>query len=97
MASYVAITTNPVGFGKADLQALVISDGSTWSVVGDTDLADSLRETLADEFVASIDGIDSLRAVLTGLSYYRIDGPHTFEGSTDDVTRPLAVAYGLPA
>jgi hypothetical protein len=96
MASYVAISTDPVGFGKADLQALVISDGSTWSVVGDTDLADSIRETLADEFVPSIDGADSLKISLTGLSYYRIDGPHTFDGSTDDVTAPLAAAYGLP-
>lgn len=97
MASYVTVSSDPVATGSDDLLCLVISDGTSWAVVGDNPTADDLRETLADDFTTSSDGAFSLQVACSGMSYYRIDGPHTFEGDTADVIEPLAKSYGLPA
>jgi hypothetical protein len=90
MASYAVIYGAPPGIGHGDLVALVVSDGDTTIVYGDSDVADDLREEAADE-----PGIN-LVLLLTGLSYYRIDGPHEFEGDTATAGPPLAATYGLP-
>lgn len=94
VASYAVVSNNPVALGNDDVQALVVSDGNTHAVWGDSDLAASLRDDMQD-WPDSQDGEATLGVALLNLSYFSVDGPHTFEGSTDDAGPALARTYGI--
>jgi hypothetical protein len=97
MASYATVAgnaTSGVGApgGVLQLQALVVTDGKTTLVYGDTTLADELREDVDWGTGAET---DILRFGLTGLSYFTIDGPHTFVCDAATAGPVLARTYNL--
>lgn len=93
MASYVVIRGSEQGVGNSDLYGLVIDDGTTMLVVGDSDVAVDLRDGV--DLAEGGNAEERLQSVLTGLSYFDLQGPIPFEGSSEDAVAPLAALYGL--
>ena len=90
MASYAVVSNNPVAMGNTDVLAVVVTDGRDTIVVPSDDpvgLSDVEWDTGAPE--------DVLRAGLASLSYFTVDGPHTFEGDAAGSIAALARSYGL--
>lgn len=93
MASYVVISGNPVaGTGDGVVLAVVVTDGVRTEVYGTDLVAQGLRED--GEFGTGPEA-DVLATGLSGLSYYTLSGPHTFDGDTATAGPALARSYGV--
>jgi hypothetical protein len=91
MASYAVIQHNAVASGREGIVGIVVTDGKHTVVVSTPDDPCGLHDVEWDTGPEA----DVLRAGLTNLYYFTVDGPHTFEGSAYDSIDPLAKSYGL--
>lgn len=91
MAAHVAIWGSPIGVQNRDLYAVAIDDGETTVVLGDTDLADDLRDKIGSLLVGTPE--ERLIDLLGPLTYFVVEGPLTFDGRTSDVTEPIRRLY----
>lgn len=85
MSSYVVVAGTVQSTGSDTVEAVVVSRGTTVTVLGTSAVASDLRE-VAERPDADLDTITA------GMGYHLISGPHVFD--SDDVDA-LAAVYGL--
>jgi hypothetical protein len=75
VSSYVLVYGNRTAGTGTALQALVVSDGTTTSIYGESDAADSLRDV---DWPVGLTAFQTLQQGLTGMSYFTLSGPTEF-------------------
>lgn len=92
MAYFALIYGGP--FVGDELLAAIVDDGQSTQAVGpDDDLNSGLFDP---EGIRPGNPKDRLEAMLTGLSYYRLDGPKFMRGNTADVANKVRQAFFQP-
>lgn len=93
MAAHIAIWNSSEALGNRRLQAVVIDDGETTVVLGDSDLAEDLRDGIDLLDVGSPK--ERLAQLVGQMTYFTLDGPVSFDGRTSDIVDPIRSLYGL--